>query len=240
MNLGENIYRLRTEKHMSQGDLADALEVSRQSVSKWENNSATPELDKLIKMSGLFDVSLDALVGNTAQERDAEVPGNIPAPPVQQVIVQTHFRPLAVRQILGIVLICVGFLFLPFALSATHYTPMLTCLILFGTLTLCGVVSLLFSYPFILWGWVLLGAFSLYFLLLHHWESDYYSLTLILVALAAMILWTIHADRRGTIHVPQWLWWTGGMTIAGLLILLCMNIIPPFWISEAEHAVAQG
>ena len=36
MNLGENIYRLRTEKNMSQGDLADALEVSRQSVSKWE------------------------------------------------------------------------------------------------------------------------------------------------------------------------------------------------------------
>ena len=35
MNLGENIYRFRTEKNMSQGDLADALEVSRQSVSKW-------------------------------------------------------------------------------------------------------------------------------------------------------------------------------------------------------------
>ena len=62
MNLGENIYRLRTEKNMSQGDLADALEVSRQSVSKWENNSAVPELDKLKKMSQLFDVTLDELV----------------------------------------------------------------------------------------------------------------------------------------------------------------------------------
>ena len=36
MTLGENICRLRTEKGMSQGDLADLLEVSRQSVSKWE------------------------------------------------------------------------------------------------------------------------------------------------------------------------------------------------------------
>ena len=36
MALNETIYRLRTEKGMSQGDLADALEVSRQSVSKWE------------------------------------------------------------------------------------------------------------------------------------------------------------------------------------------------------------
>lgn len=64
MNLGENIYRLRIEKNMSQGDLADALEVSRQSVSKWENNSAVPELEKLVKMAGLFEVSLDTLVGN--------------------------------------------------------------------------------------------------------------------------------------------------------------------------------
>ena len=36
MQLGETIYRLRTQRGMSQGDLADALEVSRQSVSKWE------------------------------------------------------------------------------------------------------------------------------------------------------------------------------------------------------------
>lgn len=53
MDLGENIYRFRTERNMSQGALADALEVSRQSVSKWENHSATPELDKLLKMSEL-------------------------------------------------------------------------------------------------------------------------------------------------------------------------------------------
>ena len=62
MNLGENIFKHRTNHHLSQGDLANALDVSRQSVSKWENNSAVPELDKLIKMSTLFEVSLDELV----------------------------------------------------------------------------------------------------------------------------------------------------------------------------------
>ena len=40
MTLGENICRLRTEKGMSQGDLADLLEVSRQSVSKWETGGS--------------------------------------------------------------------------------------------------------------------------------------------------------------------------------------------------------
>lgn len=62
MNLGENIFKHRTNHHLSQGDLANALDVSRQSVSKWENNSAVPELDKLIKMSDLFDITLDDLV----------------------------------------------------------------------------------------------------------------------------------------------------------------------------------
>lgn len=64
MNLGETIYRLRTEKNMSQGDLADALDVSRQSVSKWETGGSVPDLDKLIKLSEIFDVTLDELVLN--------------------------------------------------------------------------------------------------------------------------------------------------------------------------------
>lgn len=66
MSLAENIYKFRIEQNMSQLDLADALEVSRQSVSKWETGTAVPELDKLVKMCDLFDVSLDVLVGREA------------------------------------------------------------------------------------------------------------------------------------------------------------------------------
>ena len=67
MNLGENIYTFRTVNNMSQGGLANALEVSRQSVSKWENNSAVPELDKLVKMSKLFGITLDELVNGPSE-----------------------------------------------------------------------------------------------------------------------------------------------------------------------------
>lgn len=63
MNLGENIYQFRTCQNMSQGDLADALGVSRQSVSKWENNQAVPDLDKVLKMSEIFGVTMDEMVG---------------------------------------------------------------------------------------------------------------------------------------------------------------------------------
>lgn len=73
MNIGENIYKLRSAANMSQTDLANALEVSRQSVSKWENNSAVPDLERLINMSKLFDVTLDELVYGKREEAKPEV-----------------------------------------------------------------------------------------------------------------------------------------------------------------------
>lgn len=73
MSLGQNIYRLRTENNMSQSELADKLEVSRQSISKWETDTSVPELDKLLAMSQLFGVSLDELVkGEKPAEAAAE------------------------------------------------------------------------------------------------------------------------------------------------------------------------
>ncbi|MBQ2715347.1 MAG: helix-turn-helix transcriptional regulator [Clostridia bacterium] len=74
MNIGENIYNYRTGKSMSQTDLANALEVSRQSVSKWENNSAVPDLERIIKMSELFEVTLDELVFGKKSEIKKELP----------------------------------------------------------------------------------------------------------------------------------------------------------------------
>lgn len=62
MSLGTNISRLRAEHHLSQGDLAEALAVSSQSVSKWETDSSVPDLDKLVKLSQVFGVTLDELV----------------------------------------------------------------------------------------------------------------------------------------------------------------------------------
>ncbi len=108
MNLGENIYHLRTQKHISQGDLADALGVSRQSVSKWENNNAVPDLDKLIKMAAFFQITLDELVNGAAPD---------PSPqPEQQAPDASAHQPRSHQQTWGIVLLCTGLMIL-FVLS---------------------------------------------------------------------------------------------------------------------------
>lgn len=62
MSFGENLKAIRKEKHLSQEELAELLEVSRQSVSKWEQDAGYPEAEKLIQLSGKLNVSLDALL----------------------------------------------------------------------------------------------------------------------------------------------------------------------------------
>lgn len=69
MSLGEKIGMLRREKYWSQEELADRMEVSRQSVSKWESGASIPDIDKIVKLSDLFGVSLDYLLRDGEERR---------------------------------------------------------------------------------------------------------------------------------------------------------------------------
>lgn len=64
MTIGKKITWLRQKNDISQEELADRLDVSRQSVSKWEMDSAYPRIDKLMQMCSIFSVSADELLRN--------------------------------------------------------------------------------------------------------------------------------------------------------------------------------
>ena len=64
----ENLQALRKKKGWSQEQLEEAIGVTRQTVSKWELGSTTPELEKLLALSKLLDVSLDELTGNQPRQ----------------------------------------------------------------------------------------------------------------------------------------------------------------------------
>ena len=59
MNIGEKIYQLRKKKNLSQEDLASVLNVSRQTISKWETGDSNPDLDKIVPLCNFFDISTD-------------------------------------------------------------------------------------------------------------------------------------------------------------------------------------
>jgi len=62
MSIEENIYKLRKKNNLSQGDLALKMNVSRQSISKWETGLSVPDLNNIIKLSEIFDITVDEIV----------------------------------------------------------------------------------------------------------------------------------------------------------------------------------
>ena len=62
MEFNNKLYELRKQKGFSQEELANRLNVSRQTISKWEVGESTPDMEKLVAISDLFEVSLDELV----------------------------------------------------------------------------------------------------------------------------------------------------------------------------------
>lgn len=113
MNLSEKIITLRTNHNMSQGDLAEKLNVSRQSVSKWETGASIPDLEKLIAMSELFQITLDELVKGDGTDADtsgqsASQQGG-PAP--QVIYVQTPVENTGIsstQRAVGFILLVTG------------------------------------------------------------------------------------------------------------------------------------
>lgn len=83
--LSEKIRALRRNSGLSQEELAERLDVSRQAVSKWELGSAVPTADKLVDIADFFGVSLDYLMrGNADRSSDCFVPpqsANVPSSP---------------------------------------------------------------------------------------------------------------------------------------------------------------
>lgn len=62
MEFNNKLYHLRKQKGLSQEELANCLNVSRQTISKWEVGDSTPDMEKLIAIGDLFEISLDELV----------------------------------------------------------------------------------------------------------------------------------------------------------------------------------
>ena len=68
MSFGENLQYLRKQKEITQEQLAEQLEVSRQSVSKWESGQSFPEMEKLLQICNMFHCNMDTLMqGDVSQ-----------------------------------------------------------------------------------------------------------------------------------------------------------------------------
>lgn len=91
MSIGERITQLRKQRNMSQADLSRAMDVSRQAVSKWENDQTSPDTIKLIQLADVLDTDVEYLAT-----------GRTPAyeqPPIVVNMVKTQEKIVEVEKI---------------------------------------------------------------------------------------------------------------------------------------------
>lgn len=72
MIFSEQLSKLRKEANLTQEDLAEKCQVSRQAIAKWESGESVPTIEKFIILAGLFEMSLDELVGITVVDKYAK------------------------------------------------------------------------------------------------------------------------------------------------------------------------
>ena len=129
MSLAENLQYLRAREGITQEQLAERLDVSRQSVSKWESAASYPEMDTLLKLCDMFQVDMDTLLrGNVEKSLSEDTAG------------YDRFMTLYARKIAGGVSAIVGSVALWSFLSALGLSEMLGTAILLLVIAAAAVV----------------------------------------------------------------------------------------------------
>lgn len=123
MSIGERIVQLRNQKNLSQGQLAQALTVSRQAISKWENDQSSPDTLHLIKLADVLDTEVEYLatgrkpvyeeppiVLNMVQKVDKVVEKVVEKPVIRKVVRVKYLRNPLEYALLAAASLIVGFI----------------------------------------------------------------------------------------------------------------------------------
>ena len=237
MALGENIVRLRTNKNWSQSDLAEALEVSRQSVSKWETDTSIPELDKLLKLSELFGVTLDELVNGEEISK------------VGVVSVSEHEKH---HSIAGMVLLCTGVVIMILCLLLA--SDLLAGLLLALPFIICGIICFVAKkHVGLCCGWTIYLCVDLYLrfatgiswttiFMTHIWTAQMNYARLVIawaqfIGMLIMIVCTVRSYRE--LKLPMTNKEVAWLIIGWLFVLVILPIIMsyevmPLWLDDLE------
>ena len=123
MSIGERITQLRNQKNMSQGQLAQTIGVSRQAISKWENDQSSPDTIHLIKLSDILDTEVEYLatgrkpvyeeppiVLNMVKKVDKIVEKVVEKPVIRKVVRVKYRRNPVEYALVGVGSLVVGFI----------------------------------------------------------------------------------------------------------------------------------
>lgn len=127
MNIGEKLYELRKGKNLSQEEVADKLNVTRQTISKWETNQSTPDFDKIKPLCELYEITADELLTGEKKEKK-EQPLN------KQEIKQERAQGIAA----GVLFYFIALVWIMISIPVLFMNPILAAAIF---ILLCGIAT---------------------------------------------------------------------------------------------------
>lgn len=152
MSLGTRLKKVRLQKGLSQKDVAEVLNVTRQTVSKWENNASYPDLDNLVRLSEHYEISTDELLkGNTEIEKTVkENEMKVMEPEkdtkyLENTVEKDEGFILLLISLMGCLVTPLGLLIAPLVLKRNKATNTFYKLVIVASIV-CILVNLFFTY----------------------------------------------------------------------------------------------
>lgn len=135
MNLGEKLLKLRKLKGLSQEEAADKLNVTRQTISKWETNQSTPDFDKLIPICKLYEIGAEELLTGNKKEIKNEKK--------EDILDKTNKRKYALGISLGVFIYFISVVWIMITIPVMELNPIVSSAVF---LIICGLATFVIVY----------------------------------------------------------------------------------------------
>lgn len=136
MNLGEKLLKLRKLKGLSQEEAADKLNVTRQTISKWETNQSTPDFDKLIPICKLYEIGAEELLTGNKKEMKGEIEA-------ENTLYKTNKKKYALGISLGVLIYFISVVWIMITIPVMELNPIVSSAVF---LIICGIATFVIVY----------------------------------------------------------------------------------------------
>lgn len=145
MNLGQRLLELRKSKQLSQEEVAERLDVTRQTISKWETDQSTPDFDKIVPLCNLYGITTDELLmGKKQTDKEYQNRENEQISYDSQFIQKKRAKGISV----GILLYFIAIVWIMISIPVLIFNPVMASAIF---LLICGIATYLIVYTCIIY-----------------------------------------------------------------------------------------
>jgi transcriptional regulator with XRE-family HTH domain len=134
MNLGERLLNLRKSKRLSQEEVAEKLDVTRQTISKWETNQSTPDFDKIVPLCELYGITSDELLTGNKRIDNEEKTNNISSNEENMLIKKKRAKGIGI----GVILYFIAVVWIMISIPVLAFDPIVSSAIF---LLICGIAT---------------------------------------------------------------------------------------------------